>query len=160
MRIEPLTKDHELSEFDCGEESLNKYLKRFALQARSMGLARTFVAIEDNGNKVLGYYTRLPSSVVGESIPEARSRNPVPVMLLGKLAVTNGLQRGGIGKQLLKHFLESVVAHAENEACFAVTVDALDQQANDYYAQFGFKEFQDEPLSLYLPMKIVRKLKL
>jgi N-acetylglutamate synthase and related acetyltransferases len=160
VRIEPLTKDHDSSNFDCGEDSLNKYLKTFALQARSMGLSRTFVAIEDNSNKILGYYTRLPSSVLGESIPEARSRNPVPVMLLGKLAVTNGLQRGGVGKRLLKHFLESVIAHAENEACFAVTVDALDQRAKEYYAQFGFKEFQDTSLSLYLPMKIVRKLTL
>ena len=159
MRIEPLTKDHDLSEFDCGEASLNKFLKEFALQARSKGLSRTFVAIDDESNAILGYYTRLPNSVSGESIPESRSRNSVPVMLLAKLAVANHLQRGGVGKKLLKHFLESVIAHAENEACFAVTVDALDERAKAYYAQFGFKEFQDTPLSLYLPMKTVRKLR-
>jgi predicted N-acetyltransferase YhbS len=116
------------------------------------------VVVEENSNVVLGYYTRLPNSVGGESIPAAKTRNSVPVFLLAKAAVNQGLQRQGVGKMLLKHFLESAISHAENEACFAVIVDALDDDAKGYYLQFGFKECADDPMRLYMPMKTVKKL--
>jgi predicted N-acetyltransferase YhbS len=156
VRIEPLTEEHDFSQFDCGKESLNKYLK-FAFQARRMGLSRTFVAVEDN-DTVVGYYTRVPNSVKGEALPSSGSKNPVPVMLLAKFAVDANQQRAGIGKMLLKHFLQSVIDYAENEACFAIIVDALDEDAKEYYVQFGFKETPDKPMRLFLPMKTVRKL--
>ena len=160
MRIEPLTREHDFSHFDCGDPSLNTYLKSFALQARSRGLGRTFVAVEEGSNVVLGYYTRLPNSVVGDLIPESKSRNSVPVMLFGRLAVVRERQRDGIGKLLLRHFFEAAIAFAEEEACFAITLDALNQEAKNWYLQWGFKECLDDPFHLYLPMKTVRKAKL
>lgn len=122
-----------------------------------MGLGRTFVAVEENSNEVVGYYTRLPNSVAGEQIPESKSKNSVPVMLLGRIGVTNNMKRRGVGKILLRHFMASAIALAENEACFAITLDALNQDAKDWYMQFGFKECTDNPFHLYLPMKMVRK---
>jgi len=79
-------------------------------------------------------------------------------MLLARFAVIGALQRQGVGKTLLRHFLEGTIAHAENEACFAITVDALNDDVKAYYMQFGFKECTEEPMRLYLPMKTVRKL--
>jgi predicted N-acetyltransferase YhbS len=157
VRIEALNDHHDHSRFTCGKESLDKYLK-FALQARRMGFGRTFVATEDDSNVVLGYYTRALNSVAGDLIPRSLSKNAVPVMLLAKFAVSNNLQRQGVGKKLLKHFLEAAIGFSENEACFAVIVDALDQEAKDYYLQFGFIETLDDNFRLYLPMKTVRKL--
>lgn len=157
MQIEPLTALHDYSRFDCGNPDLNKYLE-FALQARAMNLGRSFVAVEEGSNVVLGYYTRLPNSVSGEILPSSRSRVSVPVMLLAKLAVRKELKRQGIGKKLLRHCLEAAIVLSEAESCNAVTLDAKDQEAKDYYLQYGFKELLDNPFHLYLPMKIVRKL--
>ncbi len=122
-----------------------------------MRLGRTFVAVEEGSNVVLGYYTRLPSSVVGEVIPGSRSKNKVPVMLLGRLAITRDRQRGGLGKMLLRHFFEAAIKLEEEESCFAVTLDALNQEAKDWYLQWGFKECLDDPFHLFLPMKTVIK---
>lgn len=160
LRIEPLTQSHNHDAFDCGNETLNTYLKTHALRHVSQGFGRTFVAVEDDDPQILGYHTIAPSSVKWEDFPQSVARLAVPVLLLGRLAVDRTRQRDGIGKLLLKDSLKQAIEFAENNACFAVCLDAVDDDAKAYYVQFGFKELKDNPLHLYLPMKTVRKLDL
>jgi GNAT superfamily N-acetyltransferase len=158
LRIEPLTAQHDVSQFDCGEESLNKYIK-FAVQARQMNLASTFVCVEDETDRVLGYYARVMNSISAESVGNPGGvKRPVPVMLLAQFATATDAQRQGVGKKLLRHLFERVIhLTEEGEACFGVILDALNQSAKDYYLQFGFKECIDNPSRLYLPLKLVRR---
>lgn len=158
MRIEPLTAQHDVSEFDCGEDSLNKYI-RFALKAKQMNLAGTFVMVDDNG-RVIGFYARVWNSVSTDSLGKPGvARHPVAVMLLAQFGVVQDWQRKGIGKKLMRHFFESVIHNNEQgDVCFAVIVDALNDAAKRYYVEeYGFKECIDNPTRLHLPLKLVKK---
>lgn len=125
MRIEPVTSQHDVSQFDCGEESLNRYI-RFALQAKQMNLTGTFVCVDDDG-RVIGFYARVWNSVSTDSLGKPGiARHPVPVMLLAQFGVAIDWQRKGVGKKLMRHFFEGVLQNIEQgDACFAVIVDAL-----------------------------------
>jgi predicted N-acetyltransferase YhbS len=158
VRIEPLTAQHDVSQFDCGEESVNKYI-RFAWQAKQMNLAGTFVLVDDD-ERVIGFYARVWNSVSTDSLGKpAVAKHPVAVMLLAQFGVVTDWQRKGIGKKLMRHFFESVMQHIEQgDACFAVIVDALNEVAKRYYIEeYGFKECVDDPFRLHLPFKLVKK---
>lgn len=158
MRIEPLTAQHDVSGFDCGEESLNKYI-RFAFQAKQMNLAGTFVCVDDD-NRVIGFYARVWNSVSTDSLGSPGvAKHPVAVMLLAQFGVATDFQRKGIGKKLMRHFFESIMQNIEQgDACFAVIVDALNEGAKRYYIEnYDFKECVDNPTRLHLPFKLVKK---
>ena len=95
--IEPLTGDHDRSLFDCGEESLNVFLKQFARQNDARGLGRTYVAGLPDETRILGYYTLSSGSIAVEQMPEKLPRYPVPVAHLGRLAVDLEARRDGLG---------------------------------------------------------------
>ena len=160
LRIEPLTQVHDHSEFDCGNDNLNTYLKNHALHHIKLGFGRTFVAVEDDDLRIVGYHTIAPSSANWQDFPISVAKLAVPVLLLGRLAVDRTRQRDGIGRKLLRDSLKRAIEFAENNACFAVCLDAFNEEAKAYYSQYGFRELNDDPLHLFLPMKTVRKLNL
>src|SRR5579862_7181295 len=118
VQIEPLTRAHRRNEFDCGESSLNNYIQRLAQQHDERRLGRTFVAVEAGDVRVIGYYTLATGRVAFENIPNNKKlppRMPIPVVLLGRLAVDNSHKGSGLGKQLLLHALwraEQIARHA------------------------------------------------
>lgn len=139
---------------------MNVYLQKYASQHQRKGAGRTYVATEDDAVRVLGYYTVSAGAVDFDTVPENLPRHPIPVVLIGRLAVDIGARGRGLGETLLIHALRSAQRVAEIAGVYAVVVDALDKQAKSFYLKYGFKELADDQLHLYLPIRTINKLKL
>jgi predicted GNAT family N-acyltransferase len=158
--IEKLSSHHDRRDFDCGVEDLNSYLRRYSSQHERKGIGRTYVATNDDDTRVLGYYTISSSAVAFDVVPENLPRHPVPVALVGRLAVDKSASKQRLGETLLIHALRSAQRAAKIVGIYAVVVDALDESAKSFYLKYGFDELTDDRLHLYLPMKAIERLKL
>ncbi len=162
IRIERLSKAHVRDAFDCGEPSLDLFIRSIARQHDDRGLGRTFVAVREGSPVVLGYYTLAVGKVAFEHVPEARKlpRIPIPVVLLGRLAVDRTAQGAGLGETLLMHALWRTLRIADQAGVYAVEVDAVSEPAVRFYRRYGFTPLLDDTRHLYLPMKVIRALDL
>ena len=156
--ITPLTKIHERNDFDCGEESLNEFLKKFARQNDKRGLGKTFVLIEEGKTEVLGYNTVSSGAVTFDEVPENLPRYPIPVAHIGRLAVDKKTKGKGLGELLLVDALKKISKIAEQIGIYAVEVYALNESARKFYLKYGFTELLDDRLHLYLPVKTIQNL--
>lgn len=161
--IAPLGKQHDRKSFDCGEPSLNQYLNRYANQDIRRRVNRVFVASPlDAPRQVVGYYSLSAGGLDATVIPDAFRRRlpryPVPVVLLGRLAIGESHQGKGLGSILLADALRRIGKASQVMAVYAVVVDALNDQAADFYRQFGFIPLPSQPLKLFLPMDSVAAL--
>ncbi len=154
--IEQLAKAHERAEFSCGRPPLDAFIRTVAGQHERRRLGRTYVAVLPGSPRVLGYYTLAAGSVAPETLPAEAARKlpaqPVPVILLGRLAVATEAQGKGLGVFLLMNALERCLAFSEQVGVHAVEVDAIDEPAVAFYAKYGFAALADDPRHLYLPM--------
>lgn len=159
FKIERISEDHHLREFDCGDENKNRFLQKFALQNSKGGFGRTYVAVRSWQKVVLGYYTISSSSVRFEIIPPKRSlpRYPLPSILIGKLAVDNSVKGFGLGTALMFDALKRVAGISEEIGIFLVEVKAVDEKAKQFYKRLGFLEMLDNDLKLFMAIKTVRK---
>lgn len=157
-RIESLAKHHVRDAFDCGEDSLNDFLRRFARQNDERGLGRSFVAVTPDDVRICGYYTLASGAVTFDTMPEKLPRYPVPVAHLGRLAVDRTAQGRGLGAFLLVDALKRVLKTADQIGLYAVEVYALNAQAKAFYLKYGFQPLLDDPFHLYLSIKTLRKL--
>ena len=159
-KIELLTDNHSVDSFDCGEESKNKFLKKFALQNSKGGLGRTYVAVKALDTEVYGYYTISSSAVNFESLPASGHlpRYPIPAILIGKLAIDKTAQGQGLGTALLFNALKRAANTAEEIGVFLVEIKALNEKAKQFYLNVGFMEMLDDPMKMYMNLKKVRKL--
>jgi GNAT superfamily N-acetyltransferase len=159
--VETLGKHHDLSHFDCGRhESLNAWLRKYALQNQANDSARTYVV--HCANVVVGYYTISAGSVskAGATARAAQglANHPVPISLIGRLAIDKTVQGQGLGKALLKDALLRVERAADILGIRAVLVHAIDQEARAFYERFDFESCPGDELHLMLLMKDLRKL--
>ena len=149
--------------FDCGVPELNEYLKKYARQNDIRGIAKTFVAIPEIGSEnAAGYYCVSMAEIKQESLPEIYRRGipryPVPAMRLGKLAVDLSMQGKGLGKKLLINCFEKSIRLSSEVGIFAVIVDAKNQPVKQFYLKYGFIPFEDNELSLFIPLATITKL--
>ena len=155
----PLDKSFNKSAFDCGKPQLNEYLKKYAWQNQKRRYSITFVATIENTKEIAGYYCTSASSIEFAKIPDAVNKKlpkyPAPVMLIGQLAVDKNMQGKGLGKLLLMDALSRAVRISSEIGIFAVIVDAMDQQAKDFYLKYGFIPLKDAEFSLILPIKTI-----
>jgi GNAT superfamily N-acetyltransferase len=162
--VERLGKHHDRGQFDCGHPRLNEWLTQRAGQFDRRDLARTYVAVRPAEQIVLGYYAVSSHAVRYESLPADQAKGlphiDVPVVLLGRLAVDRSEQGKGLGSHLLIDALRRVAHLAEHVGVRAVEVDAIDDAARRFYARHGFIALKDDPHHLFLPITVVRKLKL
>lgn len=156
--IEPLNKKHDRSAFDCGEDSLNEFLKKFARQNAEKDLGKTFVAVLPGESKICGFYTLSTGSVSFEIVPAKLPRYPIPTAHLGRLAVDNSMKGQGLGELLLIDALRRTAQAAREIAIYAIEVFALNDSAKQFYLKYGFAELADDQHHLYLPMETIRKL--
>lgn len=154
LTVQLLAETHDRASFDCGEPSLNGYLQRFARQNAELFLGRTYVLAVPGQARIEGYYTISSGSVVREALPEKRlPRYPVPIVLIGRLAVDQQAQGRGFGEFLLLDALKRSAQLAQHLGIYAVIVDALNEPAQNFYRKYGFTNTADGPMRLYLPIK-------
>ena len=157
-RVELLRSDHNLDEFDCGKHaSLTRWLKRLARMNQASGDTRTYVVHLELA--VVGYYSLAPGSISRkEAIPRASKSapEPIPIVLLARLAVDKREQGQGIGPALLKDALKRAYAGAEIIGGRAVLVHAIDTDAAAFYRKYGFETCPGLKLHLMMLMKDLR----
>ena len=155
--IELLDKNHKREDFDCGEESLNVFLKRFARQNSEKGFGRTFVACSPNKTQVLGYYTISSGSIAADDVPENVPRYPIPTAHLGRLATDLTMRGQRLGEILLIDALARISAIADELGIYAVELFALNENAKNFYLKYGFVALKDDEKHLYLPIATLKK---
>lgn len=154
---EPLDPEHDVQTFDCGIDSLNQWIRRQAFKNQGSGASRTFVVCEDG--KVIGYYALATGSVARQSTPGKIRRampDPIPVIVLGRLAIDRRKQRRGIGSALLRDALLRTYNVSTEIGVRALLVHALSEEAKGFYLRHGFQESPIEPLTLMLNIESVR----
>ena len=152
---QPLTADHQLNTFNCGETSLDEWLKRRALLNQASGASRTFVVVDDN-HTVMGYYALAAGAVHHQDATRSIRQNmpdPLPVMVLARLAVDLRAQGMQLGSGLLRDAAERSLAVAQNAGVRALLVHALHDRAKQFYLYFGFQASPVHPLTLMLRLK-------
>ena len=155
----PISESDEVATFDSGEPSLDEYLRRRALANHVQGASRCFVTCRER--RVVGFYALASSAVEHASAPGKVRRNmpdPVPVILLSRLAVDRKEQGNGVGKHLLRDAIDRCIGVAEQVAVRAILVHALHEEARAFYARFDFEPSPTDPLHLMLTMKDARAL--
>jgi predicted N-acetyltransferase YhbS len=159
---EPLRGKHSTEGFECGEDSLDTWLARHARQAEASGSARVFVTTFD-GEKVIGFYALAAASVSPKDATERLMRGqskhqPVPAILIGRLAVDSDHQGNEVGRSLLQDALLKSATAADSIGARAVIVHAISDRAASFYERFGFEPSPTDPHHLILLMKDLRKL--
>ena len=153
---QPLSAAHLSDEFACGESSLDEWLKRRALPNQLNGASRTFAAVDSQGY-IRGYYAMAAGSV---SHPRATSRvrrnmpDPIPVMVLGRLAVDHRAQGIKLGAALLQDAIKRAAAVSQNTGVRALLVHALHERAAQFYRHYGFQPSPQHPLTLMLRLNL------
>ena len=152
---QPLSADHQLNTFNCGETSLDEWLKRRALLNQSNGASRTFVVV-DESQLVMGYYALAAGAVHHQDATRSIRQNmpdPIPVMVLARLAVDVRTQGMQLGAGLLRDAVDRSLAVAKNTGVRALLVHALHERAKQFYLYFGFQASPVHPLTLMLRLK-------
>jgi GNAT superfamily N-acetyltransferase len=152
----PLTAAHHVANFDCGEAVLDHWLKHRALRNEGRGASRTYVLCADQ--QVVAYYCLATGSIASELAPGRIRRNmpdPIPVMVLGRLAVDLSWQRHGLGKALLRDAILRTIQVSEFVGVKALLVHALSDQAVGFYEAQGFHPSPMNPRTLLLPLSEV-----
>ena len=155
----PITADQELVNFDSGELSLNEWLKKRAFKNHVSGASRCFVLCV--GMTVIGYYSLSAGAISHEAAPRAMRRNmpdPLPVLLLGRLAVDRRYHNQGIGQALLRDAMLRAVNVAGDAGVFAILVHALSEQAKRFYLSRGFVESPLQPMTLFMTIETIRSI--
>lgn len=155
---EPLATAHLLAEFGCGETSLDEWLKRRALANQLSGASRTFV-VADQDARVYGYYAMAAGAVSHQEATSGVRRNmpdPIPVMVLARLAVDQRAQGIKLGAALQQDAVNRAVAVSHNAGVRALLVHALDERAKQFYEHYGFQESPQHPMTLMLRLNTMK----
>ena len=146
--------------FASGEESLDRYLAVRALTNHVADLGRCYVCIDADTENVLGYYTLSAVAVEHTDLPGRVRRNapnPVPAVLMGRLAIDATAQGTGLGRLLVRDAILSTLAAADRIGVRILLVHALHEQAATFYEKLGFKRSPTDPLHLYLLLADARR---
>ena len=152
-----LDASHRLDEFACGEPSLDDWLRRRAWINQVSGASRTFV-VDDRTGRVLGYYAMATGGVSRQMATSGIRRNmpdPVPVLVLARLAVDRRAQGQRLGAALLKDAVGRATRISREAGARALLVHALHDQAKRFYEHYGFQVSPQHPLTLMLRLNPV-----
>ena len=156
---EKLSVTHDLLSFDSGEPVLDDWLRRRALHNEASGASRTYVVCVRK--TVVGYYTLAVGAVAHAEAPGRMKRNmpdPLPVMVIGRLAVDKNVQRHGIGKGLLRDAVLRTVQAAKIAGIRAILVHAISEPAKHFYEGCGFTASPIDPLTVMLTVAEAEKI--
>ena len=154
---EELNRDHDVSGFRCGRESLDDWLKNRALKSNAAGDSRVFVVC-NRSSEVVGYYAVSAGSVRRQDAVGKIKRNapdPIPMALIGRLAVRIDYQGEGIGPALLRDAVLRVSQASENIGIKGILVHALDEEAAKFYVRMGFRPSMASEFHLMISLRDV-----
>lgn len=155
---QPLAASHLLDDFACGEASLDDWLKRRALANQFTGASRCFVVSSPDG-RVHGYYAIAAGAVSHQAATGSVRRNmpdPIPVLVLARLAIDRRAQGIHLGAALLQDAVNRTVAVSRNTGVRALLVHALHERAKGFYQHYGFQESPQHPMTLVLRLSAVK----
>jgi len=153
----PISTEHRLADFDCGEPSLDEWLRRRALKNQASGASRCFVICE--GADVVGYCSLSAGAIDHSASPKALRRNmpdPLPILLLGRLAVDRRHHNRGLGRALLRDAMIRAAGVA-NAGVVAILVHALSDAARQFYLSSGFVESPVQKMTLLMTLQTARE---
>jgi GNAT superfamily N-acetyltransferase len=156
-RPEPLADTHDLSAFTSGVTSLDEWLRRRARANRVSGASRTFVLAEEN--RVVGYYALASGAIaVGTSVGRFRRNmpDPIPVAVLGRLAIDRAQQGRGLGRALFRDGVMRVARAADAIGIRGIVVHAISNDAKAFYLALGFEPSPHEPMTLMVTLADIR----
>ena len=151
VKLQP---EHDISKFDCGEPVLNDWLRQHALQNQQSSASITYVILDEK--RVVGYYSLAAGSVARQIATGRVRRNvpePVPVVVLGRLAVNRDDQGSGLGRALLRDGVLRTLQAAEIVGVRAILVHALSDKAKRFYEDCGFAPSPINPLTLMITVQ-------
>jgi GNAT superfamily N-acetyltransferase len=151
---EPITTAHNVESFACGVPVLDEWLKRRALKNESSGASRTFVVCSDG--QVIGYYALATGSVGHRNTPGKVRRNmpdPIPVIVLGRLAIDERWQHAGLGRSLLRDAILRTLSVSQQAGVKALLVHTLSEDAKQFYLRNGFRESPLDPMTLIISLQ-------
>lgn len=158
-----LNSKHKKAEFTCGVGMLDDYLHKQANQDVKRKLSACFVLLDEHNDLIKGYYTLSNSSITQDFIPTKyqkklpKSYGSIPTTLLGRLAIDSRYIGEGLGKLMLIDALERCYRISKSIGSFAVIVDPIDENAENFYAKYGFIKLPDSR-KMFLPMQTIRTL--
>ena len=148
--------------FDCGIESLNQYIAKYATQNEKRNVARVFVALNPNSSNIVGYYSLNATSIPQVTLPEKHAKGlfrDVPAVLLGRLAVDKSHQKKGLGLHLMMNAFERICEVNNDIATQSLVVDAIDESAAEYYrVKFNFQQLIKSNQRLFLPLTSIQEM--
>jgi predicted N-acetyltransferase YhbS len=150
---EPLTAQHGVGSFRSNVETLDQWLKQRALKNQVSGASRTFVACD--GNRVVAYYALASGAIAVDEVTGRFRRNmpdPIPAVVLGRLAVDQSLQGKGVGRALVKDAGYRVLRAASTIGIRGILVHALSDQAKGFYERVGFDPSPLDPMILMVTL--------
>jgi len=151
---EPITTAHNVESFACGVPVLDEWLKRRALKNESSGASRTFVVCSND--QVIGYYALATGSVGHRDTPGKVRRNmpdPIPVIVLGRLAIDERWQHAGLGRSLLRDAILRTLSVSQQAGVKALLVHTLSEDAKQFYLRNGFLESPLDPMTLIISLQ-------
>ena len=156
-----LRADDDLSGFDCGVGSLNTWIGNHAKFNEQEDLSRTRLLVNPSGN-IMGYQSLSAGSLPKEHLPKKYVHRypgyPIPIILLGRLAVDQKCKGNGYGRALMMDALNETCKATNHVGATALIVEALDDAKGFYVTQFGFLETEINPSRLWLPLSTIRSL--
>ena len=158
-RPEPLAETHDLNDFFSGVSSLDDWLKRRARPNQVSGASRTFILAEER--RAIGYYALASGAVtVADSTGRFRRNmpDPIPVAVLGRLAIDRSQQGRGLGRALFRDCALRVVHAADAIGIRGILVHAISEQAKAFYLALGFDPSPSEPMTLMVTLADIREL--
>ena len=156
--VRKLLATDQVEAFDCGEQALNQFLRRYALVNQKADSAQTYVCCRDD--TVVGFYSLAVGSVEPQTAPsrviKGLARHPMPVMILARLAVDKAHQRKGLGRALLKNALLRTAQAADIAGIRCLLVHAKDDAARRWYESWEFEPGSSDPYHLFLMLKDIK----
>jgi predicted N-acetyltransferase YhbS len=144
----PLTAADDWEAFDCGRESLNQWFRRHAWRNQEAGTSRTSVICDTETQSVVGHVSLATGQMQRAYLPKAAQRNrpdPIPIILLGQLAVDRRYQKRGCARSLLRYSLRIAVRISTEIGCLGVVTHPLDDGVRAFYGRFGFEDLPFDP---------------
>jgi len=157
---QPLDSEHQVNGFDSGVGSLDVWLVKHARAAAGAGSARTYVVVDTEQGRVVGYHALSLASIEHDAATgrarKGMPKHPIPAMLLARLAVDKTAQGKGVGAFLLKDAMSRALSVAEQAGMRLLLVHAVNEEACAFYEHFGFEPSPTDAMNLQLLIKDIR----